>query len=66
LWDDRKEQALIAEIDQRFRATVAVSEKTPPPSLESMFEDVYEKPPWHLQEERAELLRGSRAPSPHS
>jgi pyruvate dehydrogenase E1 component alpha subunit len=66
LWDDRKEQALIADIDQRFRATVAVSEKTPPPSLESMFEDVYEKPPWHLQEERAELLRGPRAPSPHS
>ena len=66
LWDDRKELALIAEIDQRLRAAVAVSEKTPPPSLESMFEDVYEKPPWHLQEERAELLRGPRAPSPHS
>jgi pyruvate dehydrogenase E1 component alpha subunit len=66
LWDDRKEQALIADIDQRFRAVVAVSEKTPQPSLESMFEDVYEKPPWHLQEERAELLRGPRAPSPHS
>jgi len=66
LWDDRKELALIADIDQRFRAAVAVSEKTPPPPLESMFEDVYEKPPWHLQEERAELLRGPRAPSPHS
>lgn len=65
LWDDRKEQALIADIDQRFRAAVAVSEKTAPPVLESMFEDVYEKPPWHLQEERAELLRGPRAPSPH-
>jgi pyruvate dehydrogenase E1 component alpha subunit len=66
LWDDRKEQALIADIDQRFRAAVAISEKTPPPALETMFEDVYEKPPWHLQEERAELLRGPRAPSPHS
>ncbi|HEX3772868.1 MAG TPA: pyruvate dehydrogenase (acetyl-transferring) E1 component subunit alpha [Polyangiaceae bacterium] len=66
LWDDRKEQALIAEIDQKFRAAVAVSEKTPMPPLESMFEDVYEKLPWHLQEERAELLRGPRAPSPHS
>ncbi|HWZ88121.1 MAG TPA: pyruvate dehydrogenase (acetyl-transferring) E1 component subunit alpha [Polyangiaceae bacterium] len=66
LWDDRKELALIAEIDQSFRAAVTISEKTPPPPLESMFEDVYEKPPWHLQEERAELLRGPRAPSPHS
>ena len=66
LWDDRKELDLIADIDQRFRAAVAISEKTPLPPLESMFEDVYEKPPWHLQEQRAELLRGPRAPAPHS
>jgi len=64
-WDDRAELALIAEIDQRFRAAVGVSEKTPPPALESIFEDVYQKPPWHLQEQRAELLRGPRAPSSH-
>jgi pyruvate dehydrogenase E1 component alpha subunit len=64
-WDDRKEQALIADIDQRFRAAVAVAEKTPPPSLETMFEDVYEKQPWHLQEQCAEVLRGPRAPSSH-
>jgi pyruvate dehydrogenase E1 component alpha subunit len=64
-WDDRAEQALIAEIDKSFRAAVAVAEKTPPPGLESIFEDVYEKPPWHLQEQRAELLRGPRAPSAH-
>jgi 2-oxoisovalerate dehydrogenase E1 component alpha subunit len=64
-WDDRAEQALIADIDQRFRAAVAVSEKTPPPALESIFEDVYQKPPWHLQEQRTELLRGPRAPSSH-
>jgi len=64
-WDDRAEQALISDIDQRFRAAVAVSERTPPPPLESIFEDVYQKPPWHLQEQRAELLRGPRAPSSH-
>lgn len=64
-WDDRAEQALIADIDQRFRAAVAVSERTPPPPLESIFEDVYQKPPWHLQEQRAELLHGPRAPSSH-
>lgn len=64
-WDDRAELALIADIDQRFRAAVAMSEKTPPPALETIFEDVYQKPPWHLQEQRAELLRGPRAPSSH-
>jgi TPP-dependent pyruvate/acetoin dehydrogenase alpha subunit len=56
---------LIAEIDQGFRAAVAISEQTPPPSLESIFDDVYQKPPWHLQEQKAELLRGPRAPSAH-
>jgi pyruvate dehydrogenase E1 component alpha subunit len=64
-WDDRREQALIAEIDKSFRAAVTVAEQTPPPALESIFEDVYEKPPWHLQEQRSELLRGPRAPSAH-
>jgi hypothetical protein len=29
-----------------------------------MFDDVYEKAPWHLSEQRAELLRGPRAPTP--
>jgi len=65
LWDDRAELAHIADIDQRFRAAVAAAEKTPPPNLESIFEDVYQKPPWHLQEQCAELLRGPRAPSGH-
>jgi 2-oxoisovalerate dehydrogenase E1 component alpha subunit len=65
LWDDRAELAHIAELDQRFREAVAVAERTPPPSLESIFEDVYQKQPWHLQEQSAELLRGPRAPSGH-
>jgi pyruvate dehydrogenase E1 component alpha subunit len=65
LWHDRAELAHIAEIDQRFREAVGVAEKTPPPSLESMFEDVYQKQPWHLQEQSADLLRGPRAPSGH-
>jgi 2-oxoisovalerate dehydrogenase E1 component alpha subunit len=65
LWDGTAEERLIAEIDAKFRETVAVAERTPPPPLESMFEDVYERPPWHLQEQRAELLAGPRAVNPH-
>ena len=44
---------------------VAVSEATPPPSLESMFDDVYEDLPWHLREQRDQLVRGPRAPKAH-
>jgi 2-oxoisovalerate dehydrogenase E1 component alpha subunit len=30
-----------------------------------MFDDVYERPPWHLVEQRNELLAGPRAPGAH-
>jgi pyruvate dehydrogenase E1 component alpha subunit len=65
LWDQRQEDALRAELDQSFRKAVELSENAAPPALETMFEDVYAKPPWHLAEQRAELLAGPRAPSHH-
>lgn len=66
LWSDAEEKALAADIDQRFRDAVAVAERTPPPPLESLFDDVYQTVPWHLAEQRAELLGGPRAPNAHS
>jgi pyruvate dehydrogenase E1 component alpha subunit len=64
-WSDAEEKNLKADIDARFRAAVAMAEKTPPPALESMFEDVYAKVPWHLAEQRNEVVSGPRAPTPH-
>jgi 2-oxoisovalerate dehydrogenase E1 component alpha subunit len=64
-WDGAAEERLIAEVDQRFREAVAAAERTPPPPLDSMFDDVYERPPWHLVEQRNELLAGPRAPGAH-
>lgn len=60
IWDDQRNQALCAEIDEQFRQCVAKAEATAPPALETMFDDVYEKLPWHLVEQRAELLAGAR------
>jgi pyruvate dehydrogenase E1 component alpha subunit len=65
LWNARQEDELNADIDRRFREAVAVAERTPPPPLETMFEDVYEEPPWHLVEQRAELLTGPRPRTSH-
>jgi TPP-dependent pyruvate/acetoin dehydrogenase alpha subunit len=64
-WDDEREAACIADVDARFKQAVAVAEQTPPPPLESMFEDVYESPPWHLVEQREQLIQGPRAPKSH-
>jgi pyruvate dehydrogenase E1 component alpha subunit len=64
-WGQEHEEQLRADVERRFREAVEVAEHSPPPPLESMFEDVYAKPPWNLVEQRIELLSGPRAPSTH-
>lgn len=60
-WSDAQQNALEAEVEVELREVVAVAERTPPPSLDSMFDDVYAELPWHLVEQRAELRKGPRA-----
>jgi 2-oxoisovalerate dehydrogenase E1 component alpha subunit len=65
LWDSGRDDSLRKDVERRFREAVSVAEKAPPPPLESMFEDVYEKRSWNLIEECNELLTGPRATSHH-
>jgi pyruvate dehydrogenase E1 component alpha subunit len=65
VWNEEREREASQEVDARFREAVSIAERTPAPPLESMFEDVYESPPWHLLEQRQQLLSGPRAPSSH-
>jgi 2-oxoisovalerate dehydrogenase E1 component alpha subunit len=60
-WNDSKEAALQAQIDLEIREVVAEAERVPPPPLATMMDDVYAEPPWHLAEQRQELLHGPRA-----
>lgn len=64
-WDMEREQELVSDIERNFRDAVASAETVGPPELQSMFDDVYEKLPWHLVEQRAQLLAGPRAPGSH-
>lgn len=64
-WDDALEEALAAEVDAEVKAAIEASEATELPSLSSMFEDVYADLPWHLREQREELVSGPRAPKHH-
>jgi 2-oxoisovalerate dehydrogenase E1 component alpha subunit len=64
LWNDADQSRVEAEAQEELKAAIAISEKTPPPSLESMFQDVYAEMPWHLSEQAAHLLAGPR-PVPH-
>jgi len=61
-YTEERDKEIIQDIDRRFRAAVEVAEKTPKPALETLVEDVYATPPWHLVEQREALLEG---PRPH-
>lgn len=60
-WTEAQDKEIEAEVDAELKAAIQVSEKTPPPSLESLFTEVYAELPWHLREQQAELLAGPRA-----
>jgi pyruvate dehydrogenase E1 component alpha subunit/2-oxoisovalerate dehydrogenase E1 component alpha subunit len=47
-------EALASEIEHQVRDSIARNEATPAPARESLIEDVYEQPPWHLREQLAE------------
>lgn len=60
-WTDDREKALEAELDAEIRAAVSEAEKAAPPSLDSLFDDVFAELPWHLVEQREALRSGPRA-----
>jgi pyruvate dehydrogenase E1 component alpha subunit len=53
--DAPADERLRAEIDAEVRDAVAREEKTPPPALETIVEDVFAEVPDHLQEQLAEV-----------
>lgn len=60
LWDGRREEALVAELDGLIQASLQRVEGAPPPPLESMVEDVYAAMTPLLSEELEELRRRGR------
>jgi pyruvate dehydrogenase E1 component alpha subunit/2-oxoisovalerate dehydrogenase E1 component alpha subunit len=63
LCDDAKDAALEQELNAEIAAAITAVEALGPPDRETLFDDVYAELPWHLAEQRAELLRHPPAPS---
>src|SRR5688572_2208464 len=59
-WSERQEEELKQGLSDRFRAAVSAAESAPRPRLESMFEDIYERPSWNLTEQRTEAFSVER------
>lgn len=56
LWSQGFEDKLQEELKAEIQAVVAAAENAPAPGPETIFEDVFSDTPWHLQEQREELL----------
>jgi pyruvate dehydrogenase E1 component alpha subunit len=59
-WSAEQQEELEQGLVERLRSAVSIAESTPRPRLESMFEDVYERPTWNLVEQRAEAFSVER------
>jgi pyruvate dehydrogenase E1 component alpha subunit len=58
-------QAMSAAIEADVREAITRQEQIGPPSVDSMFDDVYEQPSWLLEEQREQLRALPRTTSPH-
>lgn len=56
VWDERRDEALRAELLEEINQAIKEAEAQPPPADETMFEDVYAHEPWNITEQRAQYL----------
>jgi pyruvate dehydrogenase E1 component alpha subunit/2-oxoisovalerate dehydrogenase E1 component alpha subunit len=54
-WSAAKDKALQEELLEEVNAAIKEAESLPPPTVDTLFDDVYQGEPWHLAEQRAEL-----------
>jgi pyruvate dehydrogenase E1 component alpha subunit/2-oxoisovalerate dehydrogenase E1 component alpha subunit len=63
LVSDEGDKALDQELTEEIQRAVKAVEELPPPARETLFEDVYADPPWHLREQAEELSKLPAAPT---
>jgi len=66
VWSDGDEERFRAGFEETFTATLREVEQVPPkPPVDTLFDDVFSRRPWHLDEQAADLQRATpRPPSP--
>jgi TPP-dependent pyruvate/acetoin dehydrogenase alpha subunit len=64
-WSDADEKRFEAEVNAELQTCIDRAEAAPPPPIGSMFEQVFERMPKHLQEQQRECVDGPRARKPH-
>jgi pyruvate dehydrogenase E1 component alpha subunit len=59
-WSDKEERGFTMRIENEIKACVEIAEKKNPPTIASMFQDVYAEQPWHLREQHEESEQSPR------
>ncbi|MGC4116042.1 MAG: thiamine pyrophosphate-dependent dehydrogenase E1 component subunit alpha [Myxococcales bacterium] len=57
---EAEDSAWAAQVEEEIRDAAGKVEKAGPPALETLFEDVYEKMPWHLAEQLEEAKKARK------
>ena len=65
VWGDKEEQRLRTRVENELKQCIEAAEAKAPPTVESMFDDVYAERPWHLQEQADECANGPRPKKAH-
>lgn len=65
LWTEAWEAELRSTIDAEITRVHDAAAALPPPSLDTLFDDVYEHKPWHLVEQETWLASQPRTKNPH-
>jgi pyruvate dehydrogenase E1 component alpha subunit/2-oxoisovalerate dehydrogenase E1 component alpha subunit len=63
-WDLERDEALKVQLLAEVNQAIDAAEQQPDPPREELFDDVYQELPWHLREQRQELLASPPVPRP--
>ena len=66
VWSEDMENEILAKHNKAIGEAHAAADGLGGPPVESVFDDVYERLPWHLEEQKEWLLAQDRTKSPHS
>jgi pyruvate dehydrogenase E1 component alpha subunit len=65
VWGDKDEQRLRTKVENELKQCIEAAEAKAPPSVESMFDDVYGERSWNLEEQARECAEGPRPKKAH-
>lgn len=65
LWTEGMEKDIGEKVNDEITSLLDAAYELPPPPVETLFDDVYDERPWHLEEQKEWLMKQPRTKNPH-